>query len=211
MHTPIWIKIGMTAGFAFLALWTINAVGDMMGGSPDGHDETEHVADTAHTDAADVSTSHTVESPQDIGHETSADPAVPAEATDHTSDEPSVPTTDEGVEDIAEEVEVAALAGDAETGARDAKKKCGTCHSFGSGEKHKVGPNLFAVISRGRGVAEGYKYSANMKSMGGFWTDPDLDAYLTDPKAFVPGSKMTLKTKKEEDRANFIAYLHTLE
>lgn len=190
MHTPLWIKIGMALGFAYLGIFSINLVGDMLGGSGDTHGgeqaTTEHVADATHA--------------PDASHEdTAADAAMDHDAT----------AGEHAVEDAAEAV-VAALAGDATAGAKTGKKKCGTCHSFGSGEKHKVGPNLFDITARGRAVAEGYKYSANMKAMGGTWSDADLDTFLADPKAFSKGSKMSLKTKKEQDRADLIAWLNTL-
>jgi cytochrome c len=40
------------------------------------------------------------------------------------------------------------------------------------------------------------------------WTAEVLDAYLTDPKAYMPGNKMTfVGLPKPEDRANLIAWL----
>lgn len=194
MHTPLWIKIGMALGFAYLGIFSINLIGDMLGGSGDTHGgeqaATEHVADAV--DGA-MDEAAPADHAADISHEVVAEGTV----GEHAMEE-------------AAEVIVAALAGDAAAGAKTAKKKCGTCHSFGSGEKHKVGPNLFNIAARGRAVAEGYKYSANLKTMGGTWSDADLDAFLTDPKAFAKGSKMSLKTKKEAERADVIAWLKTL-
>ncbi len=40
------------------------------------------------------------------------------------------------------------------------------------------------------------------------WTEDQLDAYLADPKAVVPDTKMSFPgLKKEDDRENVIAYL----
>lgn len=188
MHTPLWIKIGMALGFAYLGIFSINLIGDMLGGSSGEHATTEHVAD-----ASDAShTPDTGMGEANATHEDAADEAADDMTGEH-----------------AAEV-VAALVGDAAAGAKTAKKKCGTCHTFGSGEGHKVGPNLFGVTVRGRAVAEGYRYSANLKAMGGSWSDADLDTFLTDPKAFVKGTKMSLKIKKEQERADLIAFVATL-
>lgn len=190
MHTPLWIKIGMALGFAYLGIFSINLIGDMLGGSSGTHGgehaDTEQVADASHTPDAGMGEA-------DATHEGAATEAADDMTGEH-----------------AAEV-VAALVGDAAAGAKTAKKKCGTCHTFGSGEGHKVGPNLFGVTVRGRAVAEGYRYSANMKAMGGSWSDTDFDIFLADPKAFVKGTKMSLKTKKEQERADLIAYVKTLQ
>ncbi len=43
-------------------------------------------------------------------------------------------------------------------------------------------------------------------------TDEVLDTYLTKPKKFIPGTKMSYAgLKKEGDRANVITYLKTFE
>ena len=42
------------------------------------------------------------------------------------------------------------------------------------------------------------------------WTPENLDAFLTNPKGYVAGTKMSFAgLPKVEDRANLIAYLAT--
>lgn len=101
-------------------------------------------------------------------------------------------------------------AADAKRGGTLAKRKCGACHSFAKGGSHKVGPNLYGVVLRERGAVEGYKFSSAMKAKDGKWSYADLMIYLENPKAFVKGTKMVLRTKKAKDRADLIAYLRTL-
>jgi cytochrome c len=92
-------------------------------------------------------------------------------------------------------------------------KKCKACH-VADEEKNKVGPHLVNIVGRQAGSVEGYKYGAGLTAKAaeiGAWDEAKLDAYLTDPKAFVEGkSKMAFKLKKEADRADVIAYLKSL-
>lgn len=105
-----------------------------------------------------------------------------------------------------------ARADDAEVqaGAAYFKKTCGLCHTAEAG-KNKVGPSLFGVIGRKSGTAEGFNYSDAMKNANITWSAEMLEKYLPDPKALVPGNKMTFAgVKNPEDLKNVIAYLSTL-
>ena len=50
-----------------------------------------------------------------------------------------------------------------------------------------------------------------MKGKGGTWTYDDLNKFLANPKAFVPGTAMGFAgIQKDSERADVIAYLRTL-
>ena len=89
-------------------------------------------------------------------------------------------------------------------------KKCAACHTFGKGEPNRVGPNLYGVVGRERGSHSGFNYSAGMKAKPGKWTIEDLNAFLTNPKGFIPGTSMTFAgLPRGSERADVIAYLNS--
>jgi cytochrome c len=87
-------------------------------------------------------------------------------------------------------------------------KKCHACHNIGEGAKNAVGPVLNGIVGRAAGTYAGYNYSEANKNSGLTWDEATLKVYLKDPKAKVPGTKMTfpgLPSDAEID--NVIAYL----
>lgn len=101
----------------------------------------------------------------------------------------------------------AAAEGDAEEGEK-VFRRCMACHSLEPGQ-HRVGPSLAGVFGREAGIVEGFgRYSDAMKNADVVWNEENLDAYLKDPKSFIPGNKMVFPgLRKAEDRADVIAYL----
>lgn len=94
-------------------------------------------------------------------------------------------------------------------------KKCQACHSGEKGGPNKVGPDLWDIVDRPVAHHEGFAYSSGMKEFakGGeeHWTYDNLNHFLTSPKNFVKGTAMGFAgLKKDDERANVIAYLRTL-
>lgn len=88
--------------------------------------------------------------------------------------------------------------------------KCKACHENEKGA-NKVGPTLKGIVGRKAASVADYKYSEAMIAKGAegvVWDEATLTAYLPDPKAFVPKTKMAFAgLKKPEDVADIIAYL----
>jgi cytochrome c len=91
-------------------------------------------------------------------------------------------------------------------------KACAACHDFSKGGPNKTGPNLFDVVERGIASHEGFAYSEGMKARAGEkWTYENLNAFIKEPKAATPKTKMTFAgVKKDPARADIIAYLASL-
>ena len=93
-----------------------------------------------------------------------------------------------------------------------AAKQCAACHDFTQGGPNKVGPNLWDVVERPHGSAAGFAYSDAMKAKASEpWTYDALNAFIKKPSEAVPGTKMGFGgIKKDQDRANLLAYLASL-
>ena len=90
-------------------------------------------------------------------------------------------------------------------------KKCTSCHSINQGGANGIGPNLYGVVGKPVGKhAPGFAYSSDLSGHGGNWDFATLSDWLTSPKKFAPGTKMSFAgLGSGEDRANLIAYLNS--
>jgi cytochrome c len=94
-------------------------------------------------------------------------------------------------------------------------KKCASCHTSEKGGPNKVGPGLWDIVNRPIAAHEGFSYSAGMTTFSEghkiVWDFDHLNYFLEAPKKHVPGTAMGFAgLKKEDERANLIAYLRTL-
>src|SRR4030088_264663 len=95
----------------------------------------------------------------------------------------------------------AALAQDVAAG-KMSFNKCLACHAIGDGAKNKVGPELNGLDGRKSGTAPDYSYSDANKNSGITWNKEQFLDYIKDPKAKIPGTKMSFAGIKNETEAN---------
>jgi len=89
-------------------------------------------------------------------------------------------------------------------------KKCTACHNADKGGANALGPNLYGVLGEAIGKgANGFPFSPALAGVGGNWDWDSLNHWLTSPKKFAPGTKMTFAgLSNPQDRANVIAFLN---
>jgi cytochrome c len=99
---------------------------------------------------------------------------------------------------------------DAGRGAEVAKK-CQLCHNLDKGGPNVIGPNLYGVLGRDVASHEGFDYSPALKAKGGKWDYVSIDAMITNPAVYVPGTKMALfpGLPDAKQRADVLIFLRT--
>jgi cytochrome c len=95
------------------------------------------------------------------------------------------------------------LSGDAVRG-KALYQACSSCHSL---DDNDIGPKHRGVVGRRAGSVSDYAYSPALKASGLTWDPGNLDRWLTNPQALVPGTKMYFLLADPQSRADVIAYL----
>lgn len=86
--------------------------------------------------------------------------------------------------------------------------KCRSCHQVGETAKNSAGPALNGLFGRKSGTVEGYNYSDANKNSGITWDEPAFAEYIKDPKARMPGTKMSFSgIKSEQEIKDLTAFL----
>ncbi|QYK41881.1 MAG: c-type cytochrome [Paracoccaceae bacterium] len=121
---------------------------------------------------------------------------------------------DTGVEETdaapAETVDFDALLAAADVGAGErAFSKCRACHKMDGTDG--TGPHLNGIVNKAKAASAGFAYSAVLAGMSAdTWTPENLDAFLTNPRGYAPGTKMSFAgLPNPTERANLIAWLAT--
>ncbi|KQM73913.1 MULTISPECIES: c-type cytochrome [unclassified Sphingomonas] len=118
---------------------------------------------------------------------------------------------EEGAGGGAPDVAIASLlpTADAAKGA-EVFKKCAACHTINQGGANGIGPNLYGTMGEGIGQGKGgFAFTDALKGVGGTWDFDKMNAWLTSPRKFAAGTKMTFAgLGNAQDRANVILYLN---
>lgn len=85
---------------------------------------------------------------------------------------------------------------------------CKTCHSLAAGAPNMTGPNMHGLVGRKSASVTGFAYSDAMKAAGKTWDLATIDAYVKNPKAYIPGNKMAFAgVPSDANRRDVIAYI----
>ncbi|MBC9245653.1 cytochrome c family protein [Paracoccus sp. 11-3] len=111
-----------------------------------------------------------------------------------------------------EQIDFAALMAQADPAAGEKDfGKCRACHKLDGSDG--VGPHLNGIVGRDVASVAGFAYSSAMTEHAAEapqWTPEALQEFLANPKADVPGTKMTFAGLKDpQDRADLISYLQS--
>jgi cytochrome c len=84
------------------------------------------------------------------------------------------------------------------------QSRCTACHSL---DHSRIGPAHRGVFDRRAASVPGFDYSPALQQSGVRWTAANLNRWLTDPEAFIPGQKMGYQVPDPVDRRDIIAFL----
>lgn len=90
-------------------------------------------------------------------------------------------------------------------------RKCTSCHTFEKDGKNKIGPNLWNMVGAKPAAVAGFSYSSALRGLETTWEYEELSKFLYKPRDYAKGTKMTYAgLKKDQDRADLIAYMRSL-
>jgi len=96
------------------------------------------------------------------------------------------------------------------TDGKAAFANCSACHAVEQGAPNGAGPNLFGIVGKAAGQVAGFAYSDALKSSGITWTAAELDSYIANPAAKIPGTTMVAGAIADPaKRQAVIAYLES--
>ena len=88
-------------------------------------------------------------------------------------------------------------------------RQCAICHTIDKGGEHRLGPNLFGILGRRAGTAQGFRYTNAFRTTAAFeWTEGLLGPWIALPSVMVPGTAMgTFPGVSDRDKDDIVAYL----
>ncbi len=93
-------------------------------------------------------------------------------------------------------------------------QNCVSCHSLKASKESNIGPHLEAIAGRRSGTLPDYNYSAAMKvnnRTSVIWDSRTIAAFITNPQAIFPGTKMISTPLNFEDAVQVSSYLTRLK
>lgn len=89
-------------------------------------------------------------------------------------------------------------------------RKCAACHNIEPGGANQLGPGLYGIMGNPIAAHAGFNYSDALRGHGGAWGWDEMDAWIANPRRFVPGNKMTFAgIANPQERANLLAFMNS--
>ena len=82
--------------------------------------------------------------------------------------------------------------------------KCAACHNATKGGPNGLGPNLWDVLGEPVGQGKGFAFSDALSKKGGTWNWDNLSQWLSSPRTFAAGTKMTFAGLSNPDRKSVV-------
>jgi cytochrome c len=112
---------------------------------------------------------------------------------------------------VAALVAVTMLSGAAQAQSDPSFAQCAMCHTVKPGQ-NRLGPTLYGIVGAKKAAVPGFTYSTALKGAGGVWSEAALDAYLANPRAAVPGTRMAYAGMPDAaKRKRLIAWLKSIK
>jgi cytochrome c len=91
--------------------------------------------------------------------------------------------------------------------------KCAMCHTHIQGASHSTGPNLFGVVGRNIGSANGFNYSEAMAERANeIWNFEMIDKFIKQPQKFIPRTAMMFAGISDaSQRSQLVEFLDSLK
>ncbi|MHA3979618.1 ankyrin repeat domain-containing protein [Halovulum sp. GXIMD14794] len=93
------------------------------------------------------------------------------------------------------------------------RRRCQYCHGDIADRDLEASenPKLWDIVGKPKASQPGVKYTDALAELGGTWSYDELNSFLANPGAFVPGTTMWgVGIPLEQDRIDLIAYMRTL-
>ncbi len=86
--------------------------------------------------------------------------------------------------------------------------RCSACHTLAENSSNIAGPNLWGVFDRQAGSLAEFTYSDTLRGADFQWSPEQLNAWLADPKNYLPGNIMGIpEAVPGADRRNILHFM----
>ena len=96
--------------------------------------------------------------------------------------------------------------------AQGALEPCAVCHRIDADGPESSGPSLWGIVDAEKARSTWFGYSPALAAAQGTWSATEIDSYLADPVAYLPGTSKTLsRVRAADERKAIIAALEKLD